>query len=117
MTKLGKSTLSTMEEDQDAAPIKVDVAHRVPPESYEFGTLRKSPAREPGDLGVALPMVGNQQPREDDKSQSVVENAEESDAVIVPKKPTKTRVTPVETVEGRAATKGKSAARNALPTQ
>jgi hypothetical protein len=68
MTKLGKSTLSLMEEDQDAAPIRVDVAPRVPPESYEFGTFRKSLAREPGDLGVALPMVGNEQPREDDES-------------------------------------------------
>ena len=117
MTKLGKSTLSPMEEDQDAAPIRVDVAHRVPPESYEFGTFRKSLAREPGDLGVALPMVGNQQPREDDESQAVVENAEESDAGIVPEKLTKTWVTPVESVEGRAAAEGKSAARNALPTQ
>jgi hypothetical protein len=57
-------------------------------------------------------MVGDEQPREDDKSQSVAVNAEESDAGIVPKKLTKTRVTPVESVEGRAAAKGKSAARN-----
>jgi RNA-directed DNA polymerase len=34
---------------------------------------------------------------------------EESDAGIVPKKPAKTRVTPVESVEGRAAAEGKSA--------
>jgi group II intron reverse transcriptase/maturase len=62
-------------------------------------------------------MVGDERPREDDKSQAVAENAEESDAGIVPEKPTKTRVTPVESVEGRAAAKGKSAARNALPAQ
>jgi group II intron reverse transcriptase/maturase len=62
-------------------------------------------------------MVGSEQPREDDKSQAVVENAEESDAGIVPEKLAKTWVTPVESVEGRAAAEGKSAARNALPTQ
>jgi RNA-directed DNA polymerase len=113
----GQSTLSILEEDHDAAPIRVDMASRVPSESKEFGTFRKSPAREPGDLGAALPMVGNEQSREDDKSQAVAVNAEESDAVIVPQKLTKTRVTPVESVEGRAAAKGKSAARNALPAQ
>lgn len=43
--------------------------------------------------------------------------AEESDAGIVPKKSTKTWVTPVESMEGRAAAKGKSVARNASPTQ
>lgn len=114
---LGQSTLSFEEEDQDAAPIRVDVAYRMPPESQEFGTLRKSSAREPGDLGVAAPMVGEEQPREDDKSQAVAESAEESDAVVVPEKLTKTWVTPVESTEGRAAAKGKSAARNAPPAQ
>lgn len=42
---------------------------------------------------------------------------EESDAVIVPKKSAKTRVTPVESMEERTKAKGKSAARNAPPTQ
>jgi RNA-directed DNA polymerase len=114
---LGQSTQSFVEEDQDAAPIRVDVALCMPPESEEFGTLRKSSVREPGYLGVAAPMVGEEQPREDEKSQAVVESAEESDAVVVPEKLTKTRVTPVEPVEGRAAAKGKSAARNAPPAQ
>lgn len=36
---------------------------------------------------------------------------------MVPGKPTKTRVTPVEPVEGRAEAKGKSTARNTSPTQ
>ena len=62
-------------------------------------------------------MVGDEQLREDDKSQAVVENAEKSDAVVVPEKLAKTWVTPVELVEERAAAKGKSAARNAFPTQ
>jgi group II intron reverse transcriptase/maturase len=114
---LGKSTQSYLEEDHGVPSIRVDVAATLPPESKEFGTLRKSPAREPGALGVAAPMVGDEQPREDDKSQAVVENAEKSDAGIVPEKLTKTRVTPVEPVEGRAAAKGKVAARNAYPAQ
>jgi hypothetical protein len=49
--------------------------------------------------------------------QSAGQAVEESDAGIVPKKPAKTRVMPVESVEGRAAAKGKSAARNAPPAQ
>lgn len=102
-------TQSISGEGQGAAPKSLDEASALLPGSKEFGTFRKSPAREPGDLGVAAPMVGDEQPREDEKSQSVIEaeNAEESDAVVVPKKPTKTRVTPVESVEGRAAAEGK----------
>jgi RNA-directed DNA polymerase len=75
------------------------------------------PAREPGDLGAAQPMVGHEHLREEASSQSVGESPEESDAVIVPKKQTKTRVMPVESVEGRASAKGKSAVRNTLPAQ
>lgn len=112
-------TQSISGEGQGAAPKSLDEASALLPGSKEFGTFRKSPAREPGDLGVAAPMVGDEQPREDEKSQSVIEaeNAEESDAVVVPKKPTKTRVTPVESVEGRATAEGKSATRNAPPAQ
>ncbi len=40
---------------------------------------------------------------------------ERSDADVVPKKSTKTWVTPVEPMEGRTAAKGKSASRNASP--
>jgi group II intron reverse transcriptase/maturase len=84
----------------------------------EFGTLRQLPVREPGDLdGAWMPMVGARQPREGDKPQAAERAVEESDAGIVPKKPAKTRVTPVESVEGRAAAEGKSAARNAPPAQ
>ena len=116
--RLGKSTQSFLEEDQDAAPTRVDVAKRVPPESKEFGTFRKSPAREPGDLDGASPsMVDGRQPREGDEPQAAERAVEESDAVVVPEKLTKTRVTPVESAEGRAAAKGKSAVRNASPAQ
>jgi retron-type reverse transcriptase len=44
-------------------------------------------------------------------------SVEKSDEVIVPKKPAKTWVTPVESAEGRTEAKGKSAARNASSTQ
>lgn len=110
-------TQSISGEGQGAAPKSLDEASALLPGSKEFGTFRKSPAREPGDLGVAAPMVGEEQPREDEKSQAVAESAEESDGVVVPEKLTKTRVTPVEPVEGRATAKGKSAVRNAPPAQ
>jgi group II intron reverse transcriptase/maturase len=90
----------------------------LPPESLEFGTLRKLPARKPGDLeGASLPMVGGRQLREGDKPQAAGKAFEESDEVIVPEKPAKTWVTPVEPVEGRTEAKGKSAVGNALPAQ
>jgi group II intron reverse transcriptase/maturase len=47
----------------------------------------------------------------------MVVNFERSDEAIVLKKSTKTRVTPVEPMEGRAEAKGQSVAGNALPTQ
>lgn len=54
---------------------------------------------------------------EGEKPHGAAASGEESDAVVVPKKSTKTRVTPVETMEGRATAKEKSAARNASPAQ
>jgi len=96
----------------------VDVALTLPPESVEFGTLRELPAREPGDLeGASPPMVDGRQPWEGETPQSMEKASEESDEVIVPKKPAKTWVMPVEPVEGRAKAEGNSAARNALPAQ
>jgi len=67
---------------------------------------------------VASPsVVGGRQPREGSSPQAVAVSREESDEAIVPKKPAKTRVTPVESVEGRAEAKGKSAVRNAPRAQ
>lgn len=114
----GEPTRSVHADGHGETPTRVDVADSLPPGSKEFGKLRQLPAREPGDLdGASLPMVGDRQPREGDEPQAAGKAVEESDAVILPKKPAKTRVTPVESVEGRAAAKGKSAARNALPAQ
>jgi group II intron reverse transcriptase/maturase len=96
----------------------VDVVATFSPGSEEFGTLTKSSAREPGDLDVASPpMVDGRRPQEGDEPQAAGQIVEESDEGIVPKKPAKTRVTPVESVEGRPEAKGKSAARNASSTQ
>ena len=112
-----KPTLSAYAEGQGVPPIIVGVARTLPTGSEEFGKLRESPAREPGDLDGASPsMVDGRQAREGG-SRTPQQVVEESDAGIVPKKSAKTRVTPVESMEGRAAAKGKSAARNASPTQ
>jgi group II intron reverse transcriptase/maturase len=62
-------------------------------------------------------VVGGRQRREGENPKSAETSSEESDAGMVPEKPTKTRVTPVESVEGRAAAEGKSAARNTSSTQ
>lgn len=114
----GEPTLSLPAEGQGAAPGSVDVALAFSPGSEEFGTLRELPAREPGDLdGASSPMVGDRQPREGEKPQAAEVAMEESDEAVVPKKPAKTRVTPVESVEERAEAEGKSAARDALPAQ
>ena len=59
-------------------------------------------------------MVDGGQLREGKEPQSAG-SSEESDAGMVPKKPAKTWVTPVESVEGRAAAEGKSAPRKRAP--
>jgi len=117
-TGLGEPTPSLQAEGHGASPTRVDVVTTLSPGSQEFGTLRESPAREPGDLDVASqPMVGGRQPREGEEPQAAGQTVEESDEGIVPRKPAKTWVTPVESVEGRPEAKGKFAARDALPAQ
>lgn len=114
----GEPTPSPSAEGQGASPTRVDVVTTLAPGSEEFGTLTKSAAREPGDLNVASPpMVDGRQAREGDEPQAAFQIVEESDESIVPDKPAKARVTPVESVEGRPKAKGKSAARDALPAQ
>lgn len=74
-------------------------------------------ARKPGDLDARPPQGGHQ--REGQKPQAAGVGVEESDTLVVPtcKKPAKTRVTPVESVEGRSVAKGKPGAAGASPTQ
>jgi group II intron reverse transcriptase/maturase len=62
-------------------------------------------------------MVDGRQAREGGKPQAVLQSSEESDATMVPEKSSKTRVTPVETMEGRVKAEGKPAARNVSPAQ
>jgi len=74
--------------------------------------------RKPGDLGGASPrVVRSRQRREGDEPQSVQYASEKSDEGMVPKKPAKMRVTPIESVEGRPEAEGKSVARNVSPAQ
>ena len=61
-------------------------------------------------------MVDGKRLQEGQWPQAAGQRSEKSDAGTVPKKSAKTRVTPVESMEGRAAAKGKSTARNARPT-
>jgi len=71
-----------------------------------------SSAQELGDLGGSpSSTVDEGQSREGIDPQSVEVASEGSDATVVPEKPAKTRVTPVESVEERVAAKGKSSSR------
>src|SRR5512142_995128 len=102
----------------DATPKRVDVAFANPPESKEFGAFRQPFARKPGDLDEACTeVVSDMQPREGDEPQAGAQSVEKADAGTIPKKQAKTRVTPVELVEGKPTAKGKSAAGNACSTQ
>ncbi len=94
----------------------MDVDHFLPSGSASLARLHQAAAREPRDLGVTLPnMVPGESPQEGHTPQVGVEIVEKSDEVIVPKKSAKTRVTPVESAEGRTEAEGKTAARNASP--
>jgi RNA-directed DNA polymerase len=111
-------TQSPYAEGHGSDSIKADVGRLSPPESKSSARAQQSHAWEPGDLtSAARPMVGCRQSREGDEPYAVAHACEKSDEGIVPKKLAKTRVTPVESVEGRPKAEGKSAARNASPTQ
>jgi len=105
-------------EGQGVGPNRVSVDPTLPPGSEEFGTLRNASCTEAGRPRRGLAADGGgRQPQEGDKPQAEGQIVEESDEDVVPEKPAKTRVTPVEPAEGRSEAKGKSAVRNALPTQ
>ena len=128
------STRSHYGEDLGAATDQVECVDAATERSSRVGVSlpgsessarhHRSPAREPGDLGGCSPhVVGGSKAREGDEPQAVGVRApkpqasEESGAGMVPRKSAKTRVTPVESMEGRAAAKGKLAQRNAFRTQ
>lgn len=93
--------------------------HAARPESKSSARSHMLSAREPGDLeSASLPtMAGRRQPREGSTHEPRSQAREESDEPIVPMKSAKTRVTPVESMEGRGEAKGELAPRNALRTQ
>ena len=62
-------------------------------------------------------MVGGKQSRDSDERHAVTVTFEKSDEAIVPGKSAKMRVTPFESMEGRAEAKGNAVARNASSTQ
>ena len=105
-------------EGHGADPNNVDLDPSLSSGSESSARSQMFPAREPGDLDGASPsMVEGRQLRKGAKPHAAVEAVEESDEGIVPKKWSKTRVTPVEATEGRPEAKGKFAARNASSTQ
>jgi RNA-directed DNA polymerase len=97
--------------------MKADEAVQPPAESKSSARAHMPHARKPGDLGVGPSQAGH--PREGRKPHAAGGGPEESDALIVPtwKKSAKTRVTPVESMEGRGAAKGKPVAAMASSTQ
>lgn len=111
-------TRSLHADGHDEGPTSADVEPSCTPGSRSSASSQLPLAREPGDLGGAVAsVVDARQPREGEQPHAVARAAEESDAGMVPRKSAKTWVTPVESMEGRAAAEGKSAARNASPTQ
>ena len=115
---LEEPTQSQNAEGRDAAPNQAEVEQAFLPGSKSSACAEMSFARESGDLGGAsASMVDARQSREGEEPQAVMKHSEESDEAIVPKKPAKTRVTPVESVEGRAEAKGKPSGRNTPSTQ
>jgi RNA-directed DNA polymerase len=99
-------------------PKNVDLGRTRSPESKSSARTQRPSGREPGDLDEAsLAVVVGRQTRKGKRPKAAEQGVQESDEVMVPEKPAKTRVTPVETVEGRTEAEGKAAARNASPTQ
>ena len=111
-------TPSLAVEGHGGDPNKVNLDRALLPGSKSTARSQMPLAREPGDLdGASTGVVPDRQLREGQEPQAAERAAEESDEAVVPKKPAKTWVTPVEPVEGRAEAKGKAAAGNASPAQ
>ena len=109
-----KPTPSVMADGHGAGPNNADLDQAISRGLRSSASSDMSLAQELGDLGGAsLLTVGAWQPREGVDPQSAERASEESDAIVVPEKSTKTRVTPVEPMEERVAAKGKSSSRNA----
>jgi RNA-directed DNA polymerase len=105
-------------EGHGGVPNNANLGPPLHPESESSACSHPLPAREPGELGGAAPsVVDGRQRREGDEPYAAQDASEQSDGAVVPENPAKTWVTPVELGEERAPAKGKSATRNASPTQ
>ena len=111
----GEPTSFFHAEGQGRDPKRVGVDARLSPGSKSSARSHQASAREPGDLDEARPVMVSGRSAQQGKPQPGA-SVEKSDEVIVPKKSAKTRVTPVESMEGRTEAEGKSAARNASST-
>ena len=112
-----KPTGSVSSEGHVSDPINADLGLDVLPGSWSLARAQMPHAREPGDLDAASLSIDDTLSREGEKPQAATEGIEKSDEVVVPKKSSKTWVTPVESMEGRTEAKGKSAKGNAFSTQ
>lgn len=102
-------TLSQNAEGQDDALKTAEGVQSFLPGSKSSACSETSFGRESGDLeGASVSVVDARQPWEGEKPQSTVQYFEESDEAVVPKNPGKVRVTPIDSVEGRAEAKGKT---------
>ncbi len=106
-------------EDSTGATDSVDLVASARPESESLARSHMPSVREPGDLEGAssCDMAAGRQPREGRIRKPRSQTFEESDEPIVPMKSAKTRVTPVESMEGRGEAKGKLVPRNVRRTQ
>lgn len=106
-------------EDSTGATDSVDLVASARPESESSARSHMPSVREPGDLEGAssCDMAAGRQPREGRIRKPRSQTFEESDEPIVPMKSAKTRVTPVESMEGRGEAKGKLVSRNVRRTQ
>jgi RNA-directed DNA polymerase len=113
-------TPSKTAEGHDEAPTKISSEEpSIGRGRRSLARSHQSVAREPGDLGGALPpLVDGEQQRERLQSDKPELQAfEESDASIVSKRQGNSRVTPEDSAKGRGAANGKLAQRNASRTQ
>jgi group II intron reverse transcriptase/maturase len=114
----GEADVFLLTEGSMAATNRVSRVAVTLPESKSTARSHMSSAREPGDLdGAWQVMVTAEHPREGEGQEPGRRAMEESDALVVPKKSAKTRVTPVESMEGRGAAKEKLASGNARRIQ
>ena len=104
----GEADAFPLAEGNMAATNRVSRVAATLPESKNSARSHMSSAREPGDLDGALEVQPTtEHPREGYGHTPGLRAIEESDALIVPRKSAKTRVTPVESMEGRSAAKEK----------